>query len=48
MTKKEIQKRLDTLRKRHEAFKHGTEQWNERVRLEMLLDNHLYDKEKDE
>lgn len=46
MTKKEMQQKLDNLRRDSRAWKKGTKQFEERLKLEWLLEEHLYDKEK--
>lgn len=45
MTKKELQNRLDRLRKDRRSFQKDTEQYLERIRLEQQLDMYIYEKE---
>lgn len=46
MNKEQTIKALDRLRKDKRSFHKGTEQYEDRMRLEMILDQHLYDKPK--
>jgi hypothetical protein len=44
MTKKQAQAELDRLRKDKRSFHRGTPQYERRLHLETVLDQHLYEK----
>lgn len=45
LKKKDLQKKLDKLRRNKRAYQRGTHEYEERIRLEQQIDNHLYAKD---
>lgn len=43
--KRELQLKLDKLRRNERSFKKGTKEFDERIKLEQQIDAHLYDKD---